>query len=84
MLRKALQLTCERSSQIAGPVRPVSRSLDLQENTHEAAERLAEDAVDRCAVDVRVPRSRHFAVLEELRRKAPRGTKCLMAVTAMR
>ena len=85
MPRKALQLTWERSRQIAGPVRPVGRSLGFQENADEAAERLADDAIDRCAVDaVWVPRSGHLAVLEELRRKAPRGTECPMTVAAMR
>ena len=84
MLRKAWQLACERSSQVASSMRPVGRSLGLQENANKAAERLADDAIDRCAVDVWVPRSRHFAVLEELRCEAPRRTKCPVAVTAMR
>lgn len=85
MLRKALQLTWERSRQITGPVRPLVRSLGFQENADEAAKRLAEDAIDRCAVDaVWVDSSWHLAVLEELRRKAPRGAECPMTVAAMR
>lgn len=84
MLRKALQLACERSSQVACSMRPVGRSLGLQEDADKAAKRLADDTIDRCAVDVWIPRSRHFTVLEELRREAPRRTKCSMAVAAVR